>query len=170
MSKLIRLQPLNDEWYLPHAVFLRRLRAKLARLIPYREMIVQHHDYHIRIVSKPGDGDHFRTLGPYYFKHFVALADMLNMWDVQERALPNKTVVSRKGTTVPQVPLPPELQFEVVSDVLAGAVTQLRAQGWKVIPPEPDTAAVTPRDFVTVKPDFSSYESGYEPPDDRARR
>ena len=147
MSRQSMLVPCADGYAIPYRSLFRRLKAKFAELVPYQDFYGNHADlrYYARTISKPGDLDHDRTRGPYDFKHWISLADMLNVWTLAERDLQPKYVRNSQFQVVQQEPLPGHLRFPVVTPALQDAITQIRARGWVVsIPPGDSDSFVQP--------------------------
>src|ERR1700681_57928 len=86
----------NEQWQYTNLTLLRRINTKLATLIPYRKMEYRSHDkqYYINVTSTD-PAVHMSTLGPYFINYWIALADYIDMWEVNERAWTPKVVVQR---------------------------------------------------------------------------
>ena len=107
---------------------LNRINRKLASLTPFKYMKYDHArtDYYIYTVNI-GQPDHMQELGPYHFKWMIGLADMLNIWTIEERGYQPKILLA-DGRRHEQAPLPVWLQFPVLTPILQAAYGHLDPQ------------------------------------------
>lgn len=121
------------------ATLARRINRRLADLEPRHIMQWDYHrmNYYVyTIPSLPREGS--RTFGPYYWAHLPALARHVDVLRPDERQATIFVDTDKLGT-FPEVPLPRSHQFPVVSKLNMELITNLRAQGYKVVPPPDPT-------------------------------
>lgn len=139
------------------ASVVQRINHRLRDCSPHRQLYydANRRDYFIKTISA-NPAEHGHTIGPYYFKYFIGLADMLNVWSITERAIQPKAIRAR-GNVHDQEPLPRELAFQVVTNVLQDALDALHtpearaaliAKGWTPPSTVPATVTVTRPDAL----------------------
>jgi hypothetical protein len=75
----------------------------------------------------PDNDGNAHYVGPYLYKYWMALADMLEIWQPHERNLVKKIQLSDRRIRE-QEPMPAELRFPVNRQVLVDAQAALRAK------------------------------------------
>ena len=100
-------------------------KRKLNALTPYKYIRwdALRTDYYIYTVSI-GQPDHMSELGPYHYKWIIALADMLNIWTLDERKYQPKVLLADGRRHESEV-LPDHLSFPVVTPLLQATFAHL---------------------------------------------
>lgn len=120
------------KWILPAESFVQRINRKLHTLIPCKDLWYCRGDkqWYVRIVDVRHPR-HLDCIGPYQWKHMIALGRMLNVFNLKERQCENITLLERTGIEHHEMPLPNNLKFNVITEALQDMQRQMANAGYK---------------------------------------
>ena len=160
MSDKPFIRKVNDKFVVSIPAIIGRIRRRLAKLVPYREMYWVNtkklSDYYIRIVD-PNDPQNMVPLGPYHFFYLVELAKHLDAIKKEELYFEPISIITSEGRIVEPQPLPEELAFKVVTRSMHTVIAKTNS----LMTVESTTAFLRAKGYTVEAPDYSD-----QPPED----
>ena len=125
MARQAQFEFVDGKFVFPLRSTVLRIQRKLNALTPYKYIRwdALRTDYYIYTVSI-GQPDHMSELGPYHYKWIIALADMLNIWTLDERKYQPKVLLA-DGRRHESGVLPDHLSFPVITPLLQATFAHL---------------------------------------------